>query len=66
MGSFGLYTIQNAQEILHVMPDLVGDHIRPRKVTWGTKTVAEILKKAHIQVEIRIPRTIKRPYRSAG
>ena len=64
-----LYLRQNAEQVLHVMADLVGDHIGLRELAVPAAGIAaaesplEVLEERGVEINLLIVRTVERPHR---
>ena len=54
------------EQVLHVVPDLVGDDVRLREITGGAEPAVQLAEEAEVQVHLRIGRAVERPDRGAG
>src|SRR5947207_10085307 len=52
--------LHRAEQVLHVMADLVRDHIPLGEITGRTKAIVKLLKKRRIEIKRSIARTIER------
>src|SRR5262249_27747239 len=57
------HTPLDAQNILHVMPDLMRQHIGLSKLAWSSKPLLQLIVKTKIDVNLLVFRTIKRACR---
>src|SRR5690349_20435852 len=58
--------LAQAEEVLHVMTDLVRDHVRLREIAGRTETVTQRAEEAEIEVELLVLRTVERSDGGAG
>ena len=58
--------VAGSQQLLNVMPHLVSNHIRLRKIPWGMKTPLQFVEETQIEINFLIFRAIKRPDGSTG
>src|SRR5262245_2249267 len=47
------------------MPDLVGDHVAAREVSWSAEAALQLLEERLVQVHVAVARTVERPDRRA-
>src|SRR5262245_42856977 len=52
-----------AEEVLHVMPDLVGDHVRLREVARRREPLRQLVEEPEIEIDLAITRTVERSRR---
>src|SRR5690349_21023999 len=52
--SLVLHPIHDAKQVLHVMPDLMGDHVSFREVAGGMEAIAQLTEKIEIQINTLI------------
>src|SRR4030095_6991475 len=45
------HALLDAEEVLHVMPELVRDHIRLREVSWRTEASRKLVEEAEVEVD---------------
>src|SRR5690348_16624262 len=61
-----LHTLRNAEQILHVMSNLVSDHVRLREIAACTQPFLELTEKTEVDVHAAILRTVERTGRATG
>ena len=54
--------LAGAGQALHVVADLVGDHIGPRRIASGPVFGLQLLPERQVQIDLVIGRTIERPH----
>ena len=57
---------QDADEVLHVMPDLVRDHIGLGEITRGVELPFELVVEGEVDIDLVVARAVERPRRHAG
>ena len=57
--------LERAGEILHVMSDLVRQHVGLREIAWRAELLVKIVEEAQIEIDLAIARTVERPGRRA-
>jgi hypothetical protein len=63
--SLSLDALRDSQEVLDVVPDLVGDDVRARELARGAEPLAQLLEELEVQVDLAIGRTVEGPDRRA-
>jgi hypothetical protein len=61
-----LHLGQHADDVLHMMPDLMRQHIGLREIAGRAKARAEVVVEPQVDVDVSITRAIKRASRGAG
>src|SRR5262245_1281247 len=67
-----LHPRQNAEQVLHVMTDLVRDHVGLRELAAlapdlaAAETPLEILKERGVEIDLMVDRTVERPHGGLG
>ena len=54
-----VHPVGRTEEILHVVPDFVGEHVRLRKVAAGSEALLQLVVEAKIDVGFPVERTIE-------
>src|SRR5205823_10948511 len=49
-----------SQQVLHVVTDLVRDHVRLREIAWRAEPIVELAKKRCIEIQRAIARAVER------
>ena len=62
----GVDLVTDAQQVLDVMTDLVGDHVSLGEIARGPEFLLQLLKEAQVEVNLLIGRAVKRPDGRAG
>ena len=62
----GVDLVAGPQQVLNVMPDLVGDHVSLGEIARGLELLFQLLKEAKVEVDLLIGRAVKRPDGRAG
>src|SRR5581483_2461966 len=50
----------DSQYLLHVMADLVRNHVRLRELAWRAETVLQLIEEAEVEVHFFVDRTVER------
>ena len=58
--------VHSAEQVLHVMSDLVGNHIGFGKITRRSEPLLQFIKKFKIQIDLFIAGAIERAHRSVS
>ena len=58
-----LNLLGNAEHGLHMVPDLMGEHVSERKVAASAKLLLHVVVKAQVKVDLPVGRTIEGPHR---
>src|SRR4029450_3049156 len=53
----------DADEVLHVMADLVGDHVGARELTRRPEALGQLLEERAVEIDALVPRAVERPDR---
>jgi hypothetical protein len=61
-----LYLARNAQQVLDVMTDFVGDDIRLGEIARGIQFILQVLIKAEVNVDLLVGGAVERPHRRFG
>src|SRR6185295_19237241 len=62
----GVYLVHDAQQILHMVTDLVRDDVSAREVSGGLKAVGEFLEERKVEIDLAVARTIERSHCRLG
>ncbi len=57
--------LERAGEILHVMTDLVREHVRLREIARRAELLMKIVEEAQVQIHLAVAWTVERPGRGA-
>src|SRR4029453_19532382 len=58
--------LHQAELVLHVWTDLVGNHVGAREITRGAEALRELLEEAQIEIDPPVAGAVERPHRRAG
>ena len=58
--------VEHAGQLLHVMADLVRDHVGAGEVAGGVQFVLQLLEERQVQIHLLVARAIERAHRRAG
>ena len=57
---------QDAEHVLHVVADLVREHVGLREIAGRAEALAQLVVEAEVDVEVLVGRAVERPGRGAG
>src|SRR3954471_24604494 len=60
------YAVTRAEEVLHVMAELVSDHVRLGEVARRAEAPRQLVEEAQIEVDLVIGRAVERAGRALG
>jgi len=57
----GTDTVRYSEQVLHMVADLMRDHVGLRKIAGSTETAVEFIEERQVQVELAVPGAVKGP-----
>ena len=61
-----VHLVADAEQVLHVVADLVGEHVGLREVAGGAEAARELAEEVEVDVDLAVGRAVEGPHRRRG